>query len=83
MWKIEEREKEMTAPITLTPLDEQTLNELRRRYDGTMLCRQDQPLSRSRPYLPWLQPVLAQQTRFWATGRRLSPIKHVLNEVYT
>ena len=29
MWKIEERETEMTAPITLTPLDEQTLNEPR------------------------------------------------------
>ncbi len=35
MWKIEEREKEMTAPITLPPLDEQALTELRRRYDDT------------------------------------------------
>src|SRR5713101_4569579 len=35
MWKIEERKKEMTAPITLPPLDEQTLTELRRRYDDT------------------------------------------------
>jgi len=35
MWKSEERKKEMTAPITLRPLDEQTLNDLRRRYDET------------------------------------------------
>ncbi len=35
MWKSEEKKKEMTAPITLRPLDEQTLNDLRRRYDET------------------------------------------------
>src|SRR5258707_10213394 len=35
MWKIEERKKEMTVPITLRPLDEQTLTDLSRRYDGT------------------------------------------------
>src|SRR2546425_2865708 len=35
MWKSEERKTEMTAPITLAPLDEQTLTELRRRYDDT------------------------------------------------
>jgi hypothetical protein len=35
MWKIEERKKEMTAPITLRPLDEQTLTDLYSRYDGT------------------------------------------------
>src|SRR5258708_1516492 len=35
MWKSEERKKEMTAPITLPPLDEQTLTKLRRRYDDT------------------------------------------------
>ena len=35
MWKIEERKKEMTAPITLRPLDEQTLTDLSRRYDET------------------------------------------------
>jgi len=35
MWKSEERQKEMTAPITLPPLDEQTLTKLRRRYDDT------------------------------------------------
>ena len=35
MWKSEERKKKMTAPITLRPLDEQTLNDLRRRYDET------------------------------------------------
>ena len=35
MWKSEERKKKMTAPITLQPLDEQTLTELRRRYDET------------------------------------------------
>jgi len=35
MWKIEERKTEMTAPITLAPLDEPTLTELRRRYDDT------------------------------------------------
>jgi hypothetical protein len=35
MWKSEERNKEMTAPITLQPLDEQTLTDLRRRYDET------------------------------------------------
>jgi transposase len=33
MWKIEERKTEMTAPITLSPLDELTLTKLRRRYD--------------------------------------------------
>src|SRR5216684_2628338 len=33
MWKSEERKKEMTAPITLRPLDERTLNDLRCRYD--------------------------------------------------
>ncbi len=32
MWKIEERKKEMTAPITLPPLDESTLTELHHRY---------------------------------------------------
>jgi transposase len=35
MRKIEERKEEMTAPITLKPMDEQTLKELRRRYDDT------------------------------------------------
>src|SRR6266704_1320294 len=35
MWKSEERKKEMTTPITLPPLDEQTLTDLRRRYDET------------------------------------------------
>lgn len=35
MWKSEERKKETTAPITLPPLDEQTLTKLRRRYDDT------------------------------------------------
>ncbi len=35
MWKSEERKTEMTAPITLAPLDEPTLTELRRRYDDT------------------------------------------------
>ena len=35
MWKSEERNKEMTTPITLQPLDEQTLTDLRRRYDET------------------------------------------------
>ena len=35
MWKSEERKTEMTAPITLPPLDEPTLTELRRRYDDT------------------------------------------------
>lgn len=34
-WKSEERKTEMTSPITLLPLDEQTLTELRRRYDDT------------------------------------------------
>jgi transposase len=34
-WKSEERKTEMTAPITLLSLDEQTLTELRRRYDET------------------------------------------------
>ena len=34
-WKSKERKKEMTAPITLLPLDEQTLTELRRRYHDT------------------------------------------------
>ena len=33
MWKSEERKTEMTAPITLSPLDEPTLTKLRRRYD--------------------------------------------------
>ncbi len=35
MWKSEERKKEMTAPITLQPLDEQSLTDLHRRYDET------------------------------------------------
>src|SRR5438128_9879134 len=35
MWKSEERKKEMTTPITLQPLDEHTLSDLRRRYDET------------------------------------------------
>ena len=35
MWKSEERKEEMTAPITLRPLDEQSLIDLRRRYDET------------------------------------------------
>ncbi len=35
MWKSEERNKEMTAPIRLPSLDEHTLTELRRRYDDT------------------------------------------------
>jgi hypothetical protein len=35
MWKSEERKKEMTAPITPRPLDEQSLIDLRRRYDET------------------------------------------------
>ena len=35
MWKSEERNTEMTAPITLPPLNEQTLTELRGRYDDT------------------------------------------------
>ena len=35
MWKIEERKKEMTAPITLLPLDEQTPIDLRRCYEDT------------------------------------------------
>jgi transposase len=35
MWKSEERKTEMTTPITLPPLDEPTLSELRRRYDDT------------------------------------------------
>src|SRR6266851_371514 len=35
MWKSEERKEEMTAPITLQPLDEQSLIDLRRRYDET------------------------------------------------
>src|SRR5215472_9426659 len=35
MWKGEKRKNEMTAPITLRPLDEQTLNDLRRCYDDT------------------------------------------------
>jgi transposase len=35
MWKSEERKTEMTAPLTLPPLDEPTLTELRRRYDDT------------------------------------------------
>jgi hypothetical protein len=34
-WKSEERNTELTAPITLPPIDEQTLRELRRRYDET------------------------------------------------
>ncbi len=32
-WKIEERNELLTAPITLPPLDEQTLTELRQHYD--------------------------------------------------
>ncbi len=32
-WKKEERKKEMTPPITLPPLDEQSLSDLRHRYD--------------------------------------------------
>ena len=32
-WKSEERKKEMTAPITLPPLDEPSLSDLRHRYD--------------------------------------------------
>jgi hypothetical protein len=35
MWKSEERKSEMTVPITLRPLDEQSLIDLRRRYDET------------------------------------------------
>ena len=35
MWKSEERKEEMTAPILLRPLDEQSLIDLRRRYDET------------------------------------------------
>ena len=35
MWKSEERKKEMTAPITLRSLDEQSLIGLCRRYDET------------------------------------------------
>jgi transposase len=35
MWKSEERKTEMTTPITLPPLDEPTLTELRHRYDDT------------------------------------------------
>jgi transposase len=35
MWKSEERKEEMTAPITLRPLDEQGLIDLRRRSDET------------------------------------------------
>ncbi len=35
MWKSEERKKEMTTPITLPPLDEPTLTELRCRYEET------------------------------------------------
>jgi hypothetical protein len=34
-WKSEGRRKEMTAAIPLRPLDEQTLNDLRRRYNDT------------------------------------------------
>jgi transposase len=34
-WKRKERKKEMSAPITLPPLDEPTLTELRRRYEET------------------------------------------------
>jgi len=33
MWKIEERKEPLTAPITLPPLDEPTLAELRQHYD--------------------------------------------------
>jgi hypothetical protein len=35
MWKIEERKKEMTAPLTLRLLDEQTLTDLCHRDDET------------------------------------------------
>jgi transposase len=35
MWKSEERMKEMTAPITLQSLDEQTLSDLHGRYNET------------------------------------------------
>jgi transposase len=35
MWRIEERKKEMTTPITLRPVDEQTLTDLCGRYDET------------------------------------------------
>jgi transposase len=35
MWKSEGRKEEMTAPITPRPLDEQSLIDLRRRYDET------------------------------------------------
>jgi hypothetical protein len=35
MWKSEERMKEMSAPITLQSLDEQTLSDLHRRYNET------------------------------------------------
>jgi transposase len=33
-WKSEERKKGMSAPIMLPPLDEQTLSDLRHRYDA-------------------------------------------------
>jgi transposase len=33
LWKIEERKEPLTSPITLPPLDEQTLTELRQHYD--------------------------------------------------
>src|SRR6266581_7677853 len=35
MWKIEEKEERMTAPITLPPVDPATLAELHRRYEDT------------------------------------------------
>ncbi len=35
MWKIEEKEERMTAPITLPPVDPATLAELHRRYENT------------------------------------------------
>src|SRR5215472_17623083 len=35
MWKSEERKTEMTAPLTLSQLDEPTRTKLRRRYDDT------------------------------------------------
>jgi hypothetical protein len=35
MWKSEERKKEMTTPITLRSLSEQTLTDLRRCYHDT------------------------------------------------
>jgi hypothetical protein len=35
MWKIEEKEERMTAPISFPPVDTATLAELRRRYEDT------------------------------------------------